>query len=128
MPTILVVEDDQSFGYAAAKYLEYSGYEVLVASGTMSALRILDAPRHIDLCLIDISMPEGQPHGIAFGRMARMKRPGIKTAFMTSFRDLGIHAEEMGVVFTKPLDMEFLTTSLGALLRDPDPSANSAAK
>jgi DNA-binding NarL/FixJ family response regulator len=115
--TILVVDDDEPLAYATATFLTRSGYDVVAANGTTSALEILNSGRHIDLVLADIVMPSGQPNGIAFGRIARMKQRHIKLAFMTGYRDLGIDASElMGKLFYKPLDFEFLRTEIAAVL------------
>ncbi len=115
--TILVVDDDEPLAYATATFLRRSGYDVVAANGTTSALEILNSGRHIDLVLADIVMPSGQPNGIAFGRMARMKQRHIKLVFMTGYRDLGIDASElMGKLFYKPLDFEFLRTEIAAVL------------
>jgi CheY-like chemotaxis protein len=119
MRTILVVEDDAPFAYATGKHLEKSGYEVLVANGSMAALKILDSARRIDLVLVDVAMPPGEPHGIALARMARMKREGIKTAFMTAYRDLGIEGGELGPILHKPIDLQVLTAVIGRLFDDP---------
>jgi CheY-like chemotaxis protein len=112
-----VVDDDEPLAYATATFLTRSGYDVVAANGTTSALEILNSGRHIDLVLADIVMPSGQPNGIAFGRMARMKQRHIKLVFMTGYRDLGIDASElMGKLFYKPLDFEFLRTEIAAVL------------
>jgi CheY-like chemotaxis protein len=80
----------------------------------MTALDVLDSNTNIDLVLADVVMPEGQPNGLALGRMARMKRQGVKVAFMTGY---DLHDMSLpDAVFRKPLDIEHLVAELDVLL------------
>jgi CheY-like chemotaxis protein len=114
MKTILVVEDDQPLAYSLAKQLETAGYTVKSVGSSMTALDVLDSKANIDLLLVDIVMPPGQPNGLALGRMARMKRPGVKVAYMTGY-DLDSKWLPDGV-FRKPVDIERLVAELDMLL------------
>ncbi len=55
--TILVADDDKDIRSVLALYLEDAGYEVVEAADGAEALRVLEA-QDIDLCLLDIMMPE----------------------------------------------------------------------
>ena len=68
----------------------------------------------IDLLLTDLVMPKGQPSGLALGRMARMKRLGIKVAFISGYDIDG--SSLPGKLFRKPLDFDHLVAEVGALL------------
>jgi CheY-like chemotaxis protein len=39
MPTILLVEDDEAFRYAASRHLRNDGYTVIDVAGSMDALK-----------------------------------------------------------------------------------------
>ena len=59
-------------------------------------------------------MPAGQPHGLALGRTARVKRRSIKVAFMSGyyFDQSGL----LGKFFRNPLDVDDLLAQVGLLL------------
>jgi CheY-like chemotaxis protein len=83
MKSILLVDEDEWLAYSLGQQLETAGYDVTVAASTMATLTVLDAIGEIDLVLTDLVMPAGQPNGLSLGRMARMKRLGIKVAFIS---------------------------------------------
>jgi CheY-like chemotaxis protein len=116
MRTILLVEDDDALAYTIARQFEVAGYEVIPANSSMSALTVLDSGRHIDLLVTDVAMPEGQPNGVALGRMAKIKRTGIEVNLITGY-DLGVDDKSLpGKLFRKPVDFESLVTEIGAQL------------
>jgi CheY-like chemotaxis protein len=114
MKSILLVEDDEALGYSLARQLETRGYKVTAVSSTMAALTILDSDCEIDLVLTDLVMPQGQPSGLALGRMARMKRRGVKLVFISGY-DLDENSLP-GRLFRKPVDVDGLMTEIGTLL------------
>jgi two-component system, NtrC family, sensor kinase len=115
--TILLVEDDLAFAYSAARHLKSAGYDVVTVPNSMKALDVLDSERQVDLVLSDIVLASGQPNGISLVRMARMKRPGIKTMLMTGYRDLlGNDAASPGKLLYKPVDLETLSREVRALV------------
>jgi DNA-binding response OmpR family regulator len=117
MRHILIVEDDEGLAHALARNFEAAGYEVVLAASTMAALAVLDSTRELDLVLTDIVMPGGQPNGFTLGRMARIKRLGIKVMFITGYDDLGIDDRSLpGKVFHKPLDIGTLVAEIDAAL------------
>jgi two-component SAPR family response regulator len=83
----------------------------------MSALNVLDSDRQIDFIIADIIMPEGQPNGLAFARIARMKRLGIKVAFITGYTNLALSDNTLPArVFYKPIDLEDLVAEIDTQL------------
>ena len=70
---ILLVDDEEAFGYAAAKVLRKAGFEVSLAPDYRHALRTLEGPEPLDLLITDVVMPE-RVNGFALARMARMRR------------------------------------------------------
>src|SRR5579864_3654163 len=104
-PSILLVDDEEGFRYAATKALQNAGYTVTAASDFRQALDLLDSDAPIDLLLTDIVMPE-RIHGFALARMARMRRTGLKVLYLTAF-DVPT-GEAAGKVLRKPLSNEQL--------------------
>lgn len=101
--SILVVEDDRTFGEALCQVLGNEGYDALLATDFQTALRMLDADRPIDLLLADIVMPNGV-NGLALSRMARLRRPHLKVVYMTGYSIPGADREALGPILRKPVD------------------------
>ena len=117
MPTILLVDDDEIFAYLAAKRLTASDNVVIIATDSYRALNVLDSGRQIDLVLADLVMPKGQPNGISLVRMAKTKRPDIKVALVTAYRDFAGDESAMPcMVFHKPLDLATFSQEIGKIL------------
>jgi CheY-like chemotaxis protein len=104
-PSILVVDDEEGFRYAATKALQNAGFLVTAASDFRDALDLLDSDAPVDLLITDIVMPE-RIHGFALARMARMRRTGLKVLYLTAF-DVPT-SEAAGKVLRKPLTDEQL--------------------
>ncbi|HJT05505.1 MAG TPA: response regulator [Stellaceae bacterium] len=104
-PSILVVDDDESFRYATTKALQNAGFLVSGASDFRDALDLLESDAPLDLLITDIVMPE-RLHGFALARMARMRRTGLKVLYLTAF-DVPT-SEAAGKVLRKPLSDEQL--------------------
>jgi CheY-like chemotaxis protein len=118
MKSILVVEDDETLAYTLAREFQRAGYRAMGVTSSMTALKVLDRDSEIDLILADLVMPKGQPNGLALGRMARMRRRGIKLIFITGY-DLGLDDNVLpGRLFHKPLDLGDLLAEIGTLLSD----------
>lgn len=56
-PTILCVDDDSDTLALRRHFFQSCGYSVLTASSGQDALRALSQSKHIDLILLDYSMP-----------------------------------------------------------------------
>ena len=61
----------------------------------LSLTACLEFTQLIEVLITRVLFPEGQPNGVAFGLMARMKRPGIKVLFVDR-RDTQEHTEGVG--------------------------------
>ncbi len=114
MQTILLVDDDEATRYSMARWLKGRGYEVTIAQDCLEALGQVDAGAKVDLFLIDVVMPRGGLHGIAFGRMMRARVPGIPTIYITAYPDLPEIGELSHPVFQKPVDMDGLLQAIEA--------------
>lgn len=111
---ILLVDDDEATRYSMARWLSGRGYEVVIAQDCLEALGQVDAGVNVDLFLIDIVMPSGGLHGIAFGRMMRTRVPGIPTIYITGYPDLPELSEISHPLFQKPVDMDALLRAIEA--------------
>jgi CheY-like chemotaxis protein len=108
-PTILLVDDEEGFRYAASKALEKAGFIVSSAEGYIDALGILESDKPVDLLLTDIVMPAGI-HGFALARMARMRRLGMKVLYLSAY-DVPT-TEAVGKVLRKPLSDDELVSEV----------------
>ncbi len=80
---ILVVDDEEEIRGLLRKFLEASGYYVLVAESGPSGLKLAEHfPGSIDLLVTDIRMPHMD--GIEFARQMRAVRPEIKILYMSA--------------------------------------------
>jgi CheY-like chemotaxis protein len=114
---ILLVDDDDGYRYAAQRALEAAGFEVAAVSGFNDALQRLDSLEPIDLLVIDIVM---KVNGFALARMARYRRPSLKTLYMTAF---DVPSEEaVGRLIRKPTAMDELVREVEAAIADEPPA------
>ena len=105
MARILIVDDDDLLRHAIARSVRSAGYDALHAADYRQALEILSAGKpEIALLLVDVYLPT--INGLALARMARLKRIGIKVAYLTA-KDFPWH-EAIGPVIRKPVDPAIL--------------------
>jgi CheY-like chemotaxis protein len=81
--SILILEDDEEYRRFLMDGLSNAGYSVVDSGDANEVLTILDGGVPFDLLITDIMMPRLQPHGIAVGNMAAVKRRGIKIIYIT---------------------------------------------
>jgi CheY-like chemotaxis protein len=115
MRTLLLVEDDDAFRYAAARHLTAAGFKVVAVMTTMKALAEVDSGRHIDAFIVDVAMPSGNPHGVAFSLMMRHRLPATPILLTTAFPDILRDDNLPGKVLVKPLSLDKLTEEIEAL-------------
>jgi CheY-like chemotaxis protein len=116
MRSVLLLDDDQAFAYALSRDLERDGFRVRAVTDPYAALNTIDTDRNIGVLVLDIVMPKGQPHGVAIGRMARMRNSSIKTIYVTGYADLADLRKEAATIFGKPVDLPALEAELRSLL------------
>lgn len=115
--TILLVEDDEAFRYAADRYLTAKGYSVISASGSMEALQVIDGGGGIDVAIVDIGLLPNEPHGVALGRMIRAKFSRMQILFVTGIVDIETHETELpGPIIFKPVELPDLHLKVQELL------------
>jgi DNA-binding response OmpR family regulator len=108
-PTVLIVEDDEAFRYAAAHYLKFKGYKVIEAFGSVAAMRELEKGG-VDLVVTDVNLQRNEPHGVSLGLMIRHKNPSVPLLLITGRHDLiEVVGDKLpGAVLYKPLDLDVL--------------------
>src|SRR5579864_7295062 len=116
--TILVVEDDDAIRSVVSEALGMAGYRVVATATSHEALREIDSDRPIDLALIDVKMPPGNPHGFALGRMAQLRRGELRLLFMSGDPTAARAEEPPGnsAVLLKPVRLEALLETVRAEL------------
>ncbi|MDB5854776.1 MAG: histidine kinase [Herminiimonas sp.] len=106
--TVLFVDDEESLRNLGSEVLRDLGYTVIVASDAKEALKTLESPRHIDLLVSDVGLPNGM-NGRQLADAARVWRPQLKVLFVTGFAEnaaVGNGMLEPGMqVMTKPFSM-----------------------
>lgn len=106
--TVLLVEDDDAFRYAAARELAAAGLRVIEAKDTMTALTRVDEGATAECLVADIQMPAGVPHGLALANMLRARHPKLVVVFVTAYAELAnaIRAlDGTSAVYVKPVDL-----------------------
>ena len=114
--TILFVEDDEAFRYAACRYLKAKGYAVVDVASSMDALRVIDRGG-IDVLITDVTLQAKEPHGIALARMIRTKHPYLPILFVTGITDVErLEGGIPGEVLYKPVELAELSRKVQELL------------
>ena len=100
---VLVVDDDDAFGYATVEVFIDVGFDTVEAPDYRQALEIA-GQKPIDLLLMDIVIPG--VNGFALTRMARMRHRRLKVVYLSAF-DVPTD-EAIGPVLRKPVDSDVL--------------------
>lgn len=81
--TILLVEDDHSVRYVAARSLRRGGFRVIEAPTAEEALRTMESEPTVDLLITDIVMPG--MNGQELVESLRSKHPGLATLYISGY-------------------------------------------
>ena len=92
---IAIVLNEPEIAEEAASALRAQGQEALALVDPMTALEALEGAERIEVLVTCLDFAPGKPNGIALGRMARLKRPGIRVLFVGA-ADLKEHVEGVG--------------------------------
>jgi len=112
---IVVVHDHPAFVASIASALRTAGYDVATFADTMTAIDALDRAQDIDMLITRIGFPPGQPHGVALGKMARVKRRGIKVLFVGMAERLE-HTQGVGEFLAAPITARDVVAMVGEML------------
>jgi hypothetical protein len=80
-----------------------------------SRLTINFRAQDIDMLITRIGFPPGQPHGVALGKMARVKRRGIKVLFVGAAERLE-HTQGVGEFLAAPVTARDVAAMVGEML------------
>ncbi|MBF0705328.1 response regulator transcription factor [Alkalihalobacillus hwajinpoensis] len=128
---LLMVEDDKTIAMGLDYSLQNDGYETIVCYNAESAREVLMKQLHeIDLCLIDLSLPDGSGYNLCELVKKQSDKPVI---FLTAFDDevnvvMGL---DMGAddYITKPFRIRELLSRIKSVLRrynkQPQPKSTS---
>ena len=120
---ILVVEDEQNIQSALVDFLEYHGFEPLVAIDGLEAERIV-AEQSFDLILLDLMLPKISGEQLC----TKWRQEGLQTPILM-LTAKGLEKEKIAGLnlgaddyITKPFSLEELLARIKAVLRRTDPS------
>jgi two-component system, OmpR family, response regulator VicR len=131
---LLMVEDDKTIAMGLEYSLQNDGYETIVCYNAESAREVLMKQLHeIDLCLFDLSLPDGSGYDLCEFVKKQSDKPVI---FLTAFDDevnvvMGL---DMGAddYITKPFRIRELLSRIKSVLRrynkQPQPQSTSIIK
>lgn len=115
---ILVLDDESSIRVALFRALEKQGHEVLTASSIAEAENLGAAGKKVDLCLVDLRLPDGD--GIDFIRRSRAQNPDGQFIVLTGFGTIeaAILATKEGVYqfISKPFNIDEVTNIVSKAL------------
>ena len=118
---ILVVEDEELIRVVLAEVLADEGFHVVEAGSGDEAAGLLDGPDGFQAVVTDIHMP-GARDGIAVGRHARARDPGVPMVYVTGRLDAMAAAGPLGpgdALLPKPYLPSQVLATLRRLLREP---------
>ena len=117
MYSILVVEDDPSFGYILKEYLELNDLKVVLATDGQQAQNFM-LQKEFDLCLLDIMMPEID--GFTLAKAITKQHPNLPFIFLTakSLKVDKLKGFRLGCddYIVKPIDEELLVARIFAIM------------
>jgi len=115
-PTVLIVEDDDAFAYAASRHFQKLGYSTIVASGSLSALQQLER-QTVDVVITDVRLKDGEPQGVALARMIRNRDSAMPVLLVTGYPEMVEREQQLpGQVFIKPVELDALAGVVKASL------------
>ncbi|MDD9945592.1 MAG: ATP-binding protein [Myxococcales bacterium] len=134
---VLVCEDDDAVRHVACKILERYGYQVLQASSSAGALRMLEAlEQPISILLTDVIMPG--MNGRELVDAARSRRPNLPVLYMSGYTCGALDAQGLDAgqveLIAKPFSAAELVSRIASILEHArhlkagtsDPAAHGA--
>ena len=122
---LLLVEDDESFGYIMKSYLEMHDFRVhWIKQGDEALSLIRECP--FDLCILDVMLPGMD--GFEIARNISVEYPNLPFIFLTakSLKVDKLKGYKLGGddYITKPVDEELLIAKINAILKRSVPKTN----
>ncbi|MDO7896058.1 ATP-binding protein [Pseudomonas citrulli] len=118
--TILLVDDEAAIRQMVSEYLGETGYRVVEALDSVSALQQAEKIGTFDLLLTDIGLP-GAMNGIGLADALRQRHPGLKVMFITGFAEGEslVSADPTTWIMTKPFSLTDLGRRVRSLIQSP---------
>jgi len=118
MPTVLIVEDEDSLRETLSRYLSHEGYDVIAAASGYEALEVgFDTKPDV---LIADWMLKNHIHGLHVSEVFRALHPKLNTILITGFpsRDLLEESDRCGIsrLLEKPFDLQDLQDAVEVAL------------
>ena len=119
MPTILLVDDDESVRAVLEDWLLAGAFDVIAVADPVAALRELEARPDIDLCLVDLVMPSDMPDGATLVRSIRSRKPEMPVILMTGYYAAAVRLGDLKALslLYKPFEMPALVAEINRQLR-----------
>lgn len=115
---IVVVLDEPRLAAQTASALQAQGQDALALADPIAALDALERAERIEVLVTCLDFAPGKPNGIALGRMARLKRPGIRVLFVGP-ADLEEHTEGVGTFMPSPVPVPQVVEGVLRMLTVP---------
>ncbi len=125
---MLIVDDDEDFGFAISEVLRNAGYDATVELDTQSALESMEK-RKPDLVILDVMFPEDSSGGFELARTMRhykesfrdipvLMLSAVNAEFPLGFSTRDIDDQWMPVsdFLEKPVDFDILLEKVSKLL------------
>lgn len=109
--TVLIVEDDEIYGYALTKALRAAGRNPVLCRSWTDYLERVENDPTARSAVLDVRLPAGTPNGIALARMTRLKRPGLKLILVSNNPDLLHDVPEGARTFAKSVALETIANA-----------------
>jgi CheY-like chemotaxis protein len=117
--TVLVVDDEPTVRMLIAEVLNEGFYNILEAADGLSAMKILESPKRIDLLITDVGLPGGM-NGRQVADAARVLRKDLKVLFITGYAENAVvgngHLEPGMQVLAKPFAMSTLANKVREMI------------
>ena len=117
MKKILLLEDDQSFGYILSEYLQMQDFEVIWVKSAEEALKVLQH-QSFALAILDIMLPK--MNGFELAAILKEQNSEMPFIFLSakSLKIDKLKGYKLGAYdyVTKPIDEELLVAKINALL------------
>ncbi|UZE20941.1 response regulator [Pseudomonas sp. B21-054] len=109
----------------ASEFLSDTGYRVVEALDSVSALKHADKLGSIDLLLTDIGLP-GTMNGISLAEEMKARYPQLKVLFITGFAEGEslVRVDATTRILTKPFSLNDLSQRVSSLLHAGDDGAS----
>lgn len=115
--TILLVDDEAAIRQTVSEFLTETGYRVIEALDSVSALKQADKVEPIDLLLTDIGLP-GTMNGVSLAEEMKALYPQLKVLFITGFAEGErlVSVDARTRIMAKPFSLTDLGQRVSSLL------------